>query len=529
LYLKSITLKGFKSFAQPTTLNLEPGITCVVGPNGSGKSNVVDALAWVMGEQGAKTLRGGKMEDVIFAGTETKGPLGRAEVQLTIDNADGALPIEYSEVTISRVLFRNGASEYAINGETCRLLDVQELLSDSGLGREMHVIVGQGQLDTVLRATPIERRAFIEEAAGILKYRRRKEKTERKLEAMQANLTRLADLTAELRRNLKPLGRQAEVARAAKEIGAIARAAKSKLLAFQITALKNQLESASKSESERRAESSYAQSQLTATRTGIQELETQLVSGELDSLRQQLFGFESQETKLRNLQNLAQQRIALIGRQEFSSREIEVADLGSQLKQAEADLDSLEAEIAKTAEVLAEREAERHRAAASLAAFEADALRQRSLVENQERERSVLANQVSVLNSKAEGFAGQMQNLEISLKDAVAKIAQLSLEQEQIQPTATSTSDEELRVAYEKSQVAESAQRTKLDQAREALHSAERERDAVAAKHAALGMTLEQKDGSSEVRNAQLAGIKGLLAESVSIEKGYEVAVAVAL
>jgi chromosome segregation protein len=529
LYLKSITLKGFKSFAQATTLNLEPGITCVVGPNGSGKSNVVDALAWVMGEQGAKTLRGGKMEDVIFAGTETKGPLGRAEVQLTIDNTDGALPIEYSEVTISRVLFRNGASEYAINGETCRLLDVQELLSDSGLGREMHVIVGQGQLDTVLRATPIERRAFIEEAAGILKYRRRKEKTERKLEAMQANLTRLSDLTAELRRNLKPLGRQAEVARAAKEIGAIARAAKAKLLAFQITALKNQLESASKSESERRAESSYAQSQLSATRSGIQELEAQLVSGELDALRQQLFGFESQETKLRNLQNLAQQRIALIGRQEFSNREIEVADLASQLKQAETELEALETEITNTAEVLAEKEAERLKAAAALAAFEADVLRQRSAVETQERERSLLASQVSVLNSKAEGFAGQIQNLEESLKVAIARIAQLSAEQEEIQPTAASTSDEELRVAYEKSQVAESSQRAKLDSARDALHAAERERDAVAAKHAALGMTLEQKDGSSEVRSAQLAGIKGLLAESVSIEKGYEVAVAVAL
>ncbi len=529
MYLKSITLKGFKSFAQPTTLNLEPGITCVVGPNGSGKSNVVDALAWVMGEQGAKTLRGGKMEDVIFAGTETKGPLGRAEVQLTIDNADGALPIEYSEVTISRVLFRNGASEYAINGQTCRLLDVQELLSDSGLGREMHVIVGQGQLDTVLRATPIERRAFIEEAAGILKYRRRKEKTERKLEAMQANLTRLSDLTAELRRNLKPLGRQAEVARAAKEISAIARAAKAKLLAFQITALKNQLESASKSESERRAESSYAQSQLTNTRTGIQELETQLVSGELDALRQQLFGFESQETKLRNLQNLAQQRIALIGRQEFSSREIEVADLASQLKQAEAELAELEKEISSTAELLGAREQERLKAAAALAAFEADALRQRSAVETQERERTALASQVSVMHSKADGFAGQIGNLETALKDAIAKIAQLSGEQAEIQPTANSTSDEELRVAYEKAQLAESAQRNKLDQARDALHTAERERDAVAAKHAALGMTLEQKDGSSEVRNAGLSGIKGLLAESVSIEKGYEVAVAVAL
>ena len=194
MHLKSVTLKGFKSFAQPTTFAFETGVTAIVGPNGSGKSNVVDALAWVMGEQGAKTLRGGKMDDVIFAGTATRGPLGRAEVQLTIDNADGALPIEYSEVTISRTLFRNGASEYAINGDTCRLLDVQELLSDSGLGREMHVIVGQGRLDTVLQASPEDRRGFIEEAAGILKHRRRKEKTLRKLEAMQANLTRLSDL-----------------------------------------------------------------------------------------------------------------------------------------------------------------------------------------------------------------------------------------------------------------------------------------------------------------------------------------------
>ncbi len=234
MYLKSLTLKGFKSFAQPTTFAFEPGVTCIVGPNGSGKSNVVDALAWVMGEQGAKTLRGGKMEDVIFAGTATRGPLGRAEVSLTIDNADGALPIEYSEVTISRTLFRNGTSEYAINGETCRLLDVQELLSDSGLGREMHVIVGQGQLDAVLHASPEDRRGFIEEAAGILKHRRRKEKTLRKLDAMQANLTRLSDLAGEIRRQLKPLGRQAEVAREAATIAAVVRDARARLLADEV-------------------------------------------------------------------------------------------------------------------------------------------------------------------------------------------------------------------------------------------------------------------------------------------------------
>src|SRR6187431_3474739 len=241
MHLKSVTLKGFKSFAQPTAFAFEPGVTCIVGPNGSGKSNVVDALAWVMGEQGAKTLRGGKMEDVIFAGTATRGPLGRAEVQLTIDNSDGALPIEYSEVTISRTLFRNGGSEYAINGEQCRLLDVQELLSDSGLGREMHVIVGQGQLDTVLRATPEERRGFIEEAAGVLKHRRRKERALRKLETMEANLTRVQDLTGEIRRQLGPLGKQAEVARRAAVIQADARDARLRLLADDLVQLTSTL------------------------------------------------------------------------------------------------------------------------------------------------------------------------------------------------------------------------------------------------------------------------------------------------
>src|SRR5437764_12791247 len=241
VHLKSLTLKGFKSFASATTLRLEPGITCVVGPNGSGKSNVVDALSWVMGEQGAKSLRGGKMDDVVFAGTTSRPPLGRAEVTLTIDNSDGALPIEYTEVTISRLLFRSGQSEYAINGNQCRLLDVTELLSDSGLGREMHVIVGQGHLDDVLQAGPEARRALIEEAAGVLKHRRRKEKALRKLEAMQANLTRLADLTAELSRQLKPLGRAAEIARKAQSVQSELRDARLRLAADHLVTLRGPL------------------------------------------------------------------------------------------------------------------------------------------------------------------------------------------------------------------------------------------------------------------------------------------------
>ncbi|HQD61592.1 MAG TPA: AAA family ATPase, partial [Propioniciclava tarda] len=231
MYLKSLTLRGFKSFASATTLLFEPGITAIVGPNGSGKSNVVDALSWVMGEQGVKSLRGGKMEDVIFAGTAGRAPLGRAEVALTIDNSDGALPIEYTEVTLKRTMFRSGGSEYAINGHPARLLDVQELLSDSGIGREMHVIVGQGQLDAILQATPETRRGFIEEAAGVLKHRKRKERALRKLESTQVNLDRLQDLLAEIRRQLKPLGRQAEVARKAAVVQAELRDAKARLLA----------------------------------------------------------------------------------------------------------------------------------------------------------------------------------------------------------------------------------------------------------------------------------------------------------
>ena len=242
MYVKSLTLRGFKSFASATSLRLEPGITCIVGPNGSGKSNVVDALAWVMGEQGAKSLRGGKMEDVIFAGTSARAPLGRAEVSLTIDNTDGALPIDYTEVTIARTMFRNGGSEYAINGTACRLLDIQELLADSGIGHEMHVIVGQGQLDAVLRATPEERRGFIEEAAGVLKHRKRKERALRKMEAMEANLTRVNDLTGEIRRQLGPLGRQAEAARKAATIQAEARDARLRLLADDLTQLTSTLE-----------------------------------------------------------------------------------------------------------------------------------------------------------------------------------------------------------------------------------------------------------------------------------------------
>ena len=273
MYLKNLTLRGFKSFASATTLALQPGITCVVGPNGSGKSNVVDALAWVMGEQGARALRGGQMADVIFAGTSGRAALGRAQVDLTIDNTDGLLDIEYSEVTISRTLFRGGGSEYSINGTPARLLDVQELLSDTGMGRQMHVIVGQGQLDAILSSTPEERRGFIEEAAGVLKHRRRKERALKKLSDMDANLVRVLDLTNEIHRQLGPLARQARVARRASLIQARVRDAKARLLADDLASALSKLsvlEESDESAAERRAS---LEEQIAAARAELSRLE----------------------------------------------------------------------------------------------------------------------------------------------------------------------------------------------------------------------------------------------------------------
>ncbi|HCA86785.1 MAG TPA: chromosome segregation protein SMC, partial [Streptomyces sp.] len=311
MHLKSLTLRGFKSFASATTLRFEPGITCVVGPNGSGKSNVVDALSWVMGEQGAKSLRGGKMEDVIFAGTTGRPPLGRAEVSLTVDNSDGALPIDYAEVTITRIMFRNGGSEYQINGDTCRLLDIQELLSDSGIGREMHVIVGQGQLDSVLHADPMGRRAFIEEAAGVLKHRKRKEKALRKLDAMQANLSRVQDLTDELRRQLKPLGRQAAVARRANVIQADLRDARLRLLADDLITLRRALsaEVADEAALKQRKEATGAELRRAQRREAELEEQVRRLAPRLQRAQQNWYELSQLAERVRGTISLADARV----------------------------------------------------------------------------------------------------------------------------------------------------------------------------------------------------------------------------
>lgn len=530
MYLKSLTLKGFKSFAQPTTFAFERGVTCVVGPNGSGKSNVVDALAWVMGEQGAKTLRGGKMEDVIFAGTATKGPLGRAEVILTIDNSDGALPIDYSEVTISRTLFRNGGSEYAINSQQCRLLDVQELLSDSGLGREMHVIVGQGQLDAVLHASPEDRRGFIEEAAGILKHRRRKEKTLRKLDAMQANLTRLSDLAGELRRQLKPLGQQAEIAQEAASIAAIVRDARARLLADEVVELRAAITAFSRSESERKTERIVVQEQLDQNKLREGRLEDARVGDAVDEARRTAFGLESVQERLRGLYTLANQRLVLLGQQEDGPGAKQ--GIGQHaVDEALANADAIQSEVADAEAAVGRASGAAATARASLDSLDEEIAAQSALVSRHELELAGLASRVELAESAVASARGQLARQSTARDDAGARRDATRAQFVAIETDAAvdQPADGSLDAAWQAADERVTSAQAQIERLREELHVAERERDALAARASALSMAVDQKDGSSALVGARLRGVRGLVAEHLSVEPGFEAAIAAAL
>jgi chromosome segregation protein len=536
LYLKSLTLRGFKSFASSTTLRFEPGITCVVGPNGSGKSNVVDALAWVMGEQGAKSLRGGKMEDVIFAGTAGRPPLGRAEVVLTIDNTDGALPIDYAEVTISRTMFRSGGSEYAINGESCRLLDVQELLSDSGIGREMHVVVGQGQLDSILSATPEERRGFIEEAAGVLKHRKRKEKALRKLEAMQANLTRVQDLSAELRRQLGPLGKQAEIARKAVTIQADLRDARLRLLADELVQARAALEQEVADETALRARQAEISAALDEARAGETRLETELRDAlpRLSQAQETWYRLSGLRERLRGTESLATERgrhLAAEAEGDRPGRDPEELEReAAAVRNQEA---GLAAQIATSREALDEAIAARR--TAERAAEEEDrrlATLLRAAADRREGH-ARLAGQVDGLRRRASAAEAEISRLVSAREAALQRSAEAQREFTALETTIASLSagEQGLDAEHERCQAELDAAEATVASLQEARHAAERDRSALAARREALELGLARRDGSAALLAAsdRVSGLLGSVAALLAVEPGWEAAVATAL
>ena len=546
MHLKSLTIRGFKSFARPTTFEFEPGVTAIVGPNGSGKSNVVDALAWVMGEQGAKTLRGGKMEDVIFAGTEAKGPLGRAEVRLTIDNADGALPIDYSEVTISRTLFRSGASEYAINGETCRLLDLQELLSDSGLGREMHVIVGQGQLDAVLRATPEDRRGFIEEAAGILKHRRRKERTLRKLEAMQTNLTRLEDLASEIRRQLKPLGRQAEVARAAQGIAAEVRDAKARILADDVQRLRGELDDLTRTEASRHSERVVLQEQHEQKQLRVSRLEAEQAGDELDAARRITVSLEGAQQRLRGLYSQAQQRLTFLASQaEPLAQPIGIAS--SSVEEAAAEAAGLDDLIPTSEASWRELQRATARAKAVLDAIDEHIADQSGLVSRHDLRIATLRGALESANQRHQGVERDRERRANALAQAEEREAQAGAALEAFAAAAmTATAGaagtreagdqavapatpEELSAAHEAALAEQATQEGLRDESRERLAGLQSEHAGVESRVRALDSLVAAPDASAKLLERHGDVLGGRVSDGVQVEPGFEQAVGSAL
>ena len=556
MHLKTLTIKGFKSFASSTTLRLEPGITAVVGPNGSGKSNVVDALTWVMGEQGAKNLRGGSMADVIFAGAGSRPALGRAEVSLTIDNTDGALPIDYTEVTISRTLFRGGGSEYRINGSPCRLLDVQELLSDTGLGRQMHVIVGQGQLDAVLSATPEDRRGFIEEAAGVLKHRKRKERALRKLESMAADLARVADLTQELRRQLGPLARQAAIARRARSIQVEVRDATARLLADDVVQAQSLLEAGDEDKealARRRSAVEEAERVARARLSELAAIETTSAQrlARAGGIWEEL---TAAAQSLGALADVAGERIRLLASAPTPSHGTDPEELERRAEAAGRE----EAELADTLEAArtALSDATRVRTDAETAEKAADqelSAAQRRVSERRETIARA-GGRVASARSRHEASLAALEQARSALRAAEARedsaraaLAEAGGEVEPAQVAAGGARDAVVpaQVPAEAGAAADAAVRAAavhdeaarhLAQAREAVAAATDARREAASDRATwtarrdtLAMSLRGQDGTAALLQAGIDGLLGPLAEHLSVERGWENAVAALL
>ena len=525
MHLKQLILRGFKSFASATTLSF-------VGPNGSGKSNVVDALSWVMGEQGAKSLRGGKMEDVIFAGTSKRAPLGRAEVQLTIDNSDGALPIEYSEVTITRTMFRSGGSEYAINGVPSRLLDVTELLSDSGIGREMHVIVGQGQLDAILQATPESRRGFIEEAAGVLKHRKRKEKAVRKLEGTRANLERLQDLIGELQRQLKPLGRQAETARRAAVIQAEQRDAKARLLADDLNSAREALaadlaDEAAAAEAKERAE---AEVRTAMAAEEAAEAELKEAARDFDRCQERWYALAALKERVSSTISVATERmrhgdaqpvIDVSGRDpdsleaeahEVRRRETELADDIEQARSALHDASGRRSEVET-------RHAEAEQAYAAALRVVAD--RREGLAR--------LKGQVASVRSRLEAGQGEQERLAARREEALARAREAADRYRQAENTLAGlgTDESSLDAAWEAANGAVTEHETEVARLVEEEARLVSERTALTARVEALRLATRQRDGSGDLLGRP--GVLGRLGDLIRVVPGWEQAVATGL
>ena len=532
MFLKTLTLKGFKSFADTTAMELEPGVTVVVGPNGSGKSNVVDAVAWVLGAQAPSAVRSQKMEDVIFNGTSKKSALGRAEVLLTLDNSSGVLPLEFTEITIGRTLFRNGDSEYSINGVECRLLDVQELLSDAGVGRQQHVIISQGQIDAVLNARAEDRRAIIEEAAGVLKYRKRKERAERRLESTEANLLRVQDLIREVRRQLRPLERQAEAARRHGEIVAELRALKLFLAGRELASLRTRLETLAR-------EKVGGEDTERALRAQLAELDTVVMTAEAELSARGDSGVSDELVKVEQLRERARGLAAVIAeRQRSMERDRGALMAEDVVASLEADAARFKAELAEVETGLATATAESNELVQEENVFAAERGQTEALLEGGPSTTSASAaaaevrGELRTLRNTVELGAGEVQRLQTRIEQIEDQDARLVTEIDRLQSELT-----EVENALFDAKARLTSSETRRAEAEVAGDDAQRlraEAETVWSRWNARLEALQAAMATSRARMgaehlASVDGVVGALIDLVTIDDGFDAAVKAAL
>jgi chromosome segregation protein len=529
VYLKSLSLRGFKSFADPTTLDFEPGVTVIVGPNGSGKSNVVDAVAWVLGAQGPRVVRSSKMDDVIFAGTAKRPALGRAEVSLTIDNSSRRLPIDLAEVTITRTLFRTGESEYSMNGASCRLLDIQELLSDAGVGRQQHVIMGQGQLDQILQARPEDRRAVIEEAAGILKFRRRRERAERRIEATEANMLRLQDLHREVRRQIRPLERQAEAARRHDSLATELRALRLYIAGKELASLERRLAEAAEAHQALESEDQRLKSELSRLDDLVSATEEASTTEQASDVISVLAKAERLAERARGVSNVIAERrrsvaLALTASTAgdlVASLEAEGAGVESELAEAEAAAAGLvpeREELDRLAGGLAEKEAAWQgrlpaSGAASPVQASSDVGRLRRARDAVAKELAGAREALARTTEREEALARQLRELEAQASQGVFSVERLG--------EATSVVRAELSEAETAEREAAGSVMTAEAAARGAIERAQ----GLAARAHALQLALDEAHARAGVEHlAGREGVLGTLLDVVELEEGCELA-----
>ncbi len=534
MFLKSLSLKGFKSFADATTMEFEPGVTVVVGPNGSGKSNVVDAIAWVLGAQAPSAVRSQKMDDVIFNGTDKRPALGRAEVTLTIDNSNGTLPIEFTEVNIRRTLFRSGESEYALNGTPCRLLDIQELLSDAGVGRQQHVIVSQGQIDAVLNARPEERRAIIEEAAGVLKFRRRKEKAERRLDATEGNLTRVQDLLREVRRQLRPLERQAEAAKRHGDLQAEFIALRMFLTGREIVSQRERLAALAGERITLADSETSIRRELAELDEAIAAAEGELAARGDTDVSDRLVTVEQLRERARGLaavlherrRSLERDRGQLMDGGVVANLEAEAARLHSELDEVQRGLSSLQPET----EALADEEAEFARERdTTLQAMETASVEPSSTASSAAAE---LRGELRTLRSGRDRAEAEARRAEQRSADLDAKVQRLTAEAERLRIECDEAERAEAPLVAE----LEGAENRRLeaDAASQAATAAHQEAIAELsrwqARADALALALDNaRSRAGAQRLADVPGVLGTLLDLVRVDDGWEVAFEAAL